>query len=73
MPGHSITTTNDMSWELYEVWGVEEDGHEELIDTTNSLKEARKIAETHLTLDLIECIIYKEEDGELFEVERLQG
>jgi hypothetical protein len=62
-----------MTWELYEVWGVEEDGHEELIDTTNSLKEARKIAETHLTLELIECIIYREQDGELFEVERLQG
>jgi hypothetical protein len=63
-----------MTWELYEVWGVEEDGHEELIDTTNSLKEAKQIAETNLTLDYIECIIYKEaEDGELIEVERLQG
>jgi hypothetical protein len=58
-----------MIWVQYEVWGVEEDGHEELIDTTNSLKEARKIAEQSLTDLITECIIYKEEDGELFEEE----
>ena len=64
-----------MSWELYEVWGVEDDGHEELIDTTKSLKEAQSMASTALELtdSLVECIIYKEEDGELFEVERIQG
>ena len=56
-------------WVQYEVWGVEEDGHEELIETTNSLKEARKIAETALTEQIVECIIYKEEDGELYEEE----
>ena len=39
-----------MIWVQYEVWGVEEDGHEELIETTNSLKEARKIAEQALSL-----------------------
>jgi hypothetical protein len=58
-----------MIWVQYEVWGVEEDGHEELIDTTNSLKEARKIAEQSLTDLITECIIYKEEDGELYEEE----
>ena len=58
-----------MSWVQYEVWGVEEDGHEELIDTTNSLKEARQIAEQSLTDLITECIIYKDEDGELFEQE----
>ena len=58
-----------MIWVQYEVWGVEEDGHEELIETTNSLKEARKIAETALTDSIVECIIYKEEDGELYEEE----
>ena len=56
-----------MIWVQYEVWGVEEDGHEELIHTTNSLKEARRIAEQALTDLITECIIYKEEDGELFE------
>ena len=58
-----------MIWVQYEVWGVEEDGHEELIETTNSLKEARKIAEQALTDQIVECIIYKEEDGEQFAIE----
>jgi hypothetical protein len=58
-----------MIWVQYEVWGVEEDGHEELLKTTNSLKEARKIAESALTDQIVECIIYKEEDGELYEEE----
>jgi hypothetical protein len=58
-----------MIWVQYEVWGVEQDGHEELIETTNSLKEARKIAEDSLTEQIVECIIYKEEDGELYEEE----
>lgn len=58
-----------MIWVQYEVWGVEKDGHEELIDTTNSLKEARQIAEQSLTDEIVECIIYKEEDGEQFAIE----
>lgn len=58
-----------MSWVQYEVWSVDEDGHEELIDTTNSLKQAKIIAENSLQDDIVECIIYKEEDGELEEVE----
>ena len=58
-----------MIWVQSEVWGVEQDGHEELIETTNSLKEARKIAEAALTEQIVECIIYKEEDGELYEEE----
>ena len=58
-----------MSWVQYEVWCVEQDGHEELVDTTNSLKEAKRIAEAVLTDGFIECIIYKDEDGELFEEE----
>jgi len=55
-----------MIWELYEVWGVEKDGHEELIDTTNSLKEATALAQVSLTDQFVETIIYKEtEEGEL--------
>jgi len=65
----STKQTRIMIWVQYEVWGVEEDGHEELIETTNSLKEARKIAEQALTDQIVECIIYKEEDGELYEEE----
>ena len=37
-----------MNWELYEVWQEDEDGHEQLIDTTNSLKEARELAQKTL-------------------------
>lgn len=58
-----------MTWELYEVWTVNEDGHEELLDTTKSLKEAQAMARNALTDDVVECIIFKEEDGELYEVE----
>lgn len=59
-----------MNWELYEVWSVDEDGHEELIDTSNSLKEAQLIAKESLTEEVIECIIYREDaDGNLKEVE----
>ena len=58
-----------MIWVQYEVWSVDEDGHEELIETTNSLKESRRIAEAALTDSIVECIIYKEEDGELYEEE----
>ena len=58
-----------MTWELYEVWIVDFDGHEELLDTTKSLKEAQAMARQALTEDVAECIIYKEEDGELYEVE----
>ena len=62
-----------MNWELYEVWSVDEDGHEDLIDTTRSLKEAREIAQANITEYYVECIIYREdEDGELVEVERVQ-
>jgi len=62
-----------MNWELYEVWSVDEDGHEDLIDTTKSLKEAREIAQANLTEYYVECIIYREdEDGELVEIERVQ-
>lgn len=60
-----------MIWELYEVWTVDEDGHEQLLDTTKSLKEAQSMAQKALTDDIVECIIYKDEDGELFEVEVL--
>jgi hypothetical protein len=61
-----------MTWEFYEVWSVDEDGHEELIDTTKSLKEARQLAEESLTEYYAECIICKEDaDGELVELERI--
>jgi hypothetical protein len=60
-----------MRYELYEVWSVDSNGHEQLIDTTKSLKEARTMAEQALTEDVIECRIYRDVDGELELVEEL--
>ena len=61
-----------MTWEFYEVWSVDDLGHEELIDTTQSLKEARLLAEESLTEYYAECIIYKEDaNGDLVELERI--
>ena len=62
-----------MSWEMYEVWAVDLNGHETLIDTTKDIKRARLLAKESLDEINIECIIYREtEDGELELVERLQ-
>jgi hypothetical protein len=61
-----------MNWELYEIWSIDEDGHEDLIDTTKSIKEAREIATAALD-DFDECVIYRENaEGDLVEVERIK-
>ena len=60
-----------MNFELYEVWTVDEAGHEELVETTSSMKEALEIAEANLGLGAIEAIIYQEdENGDLHEIKR---
>ncbi len=60
-----------MTWELYEVWAVDNDGHEQLIDTTKSLKEAIEMAEENLDENYPETVIYKEtDDGDLEEYQR---
>jgi len=60
-----------MTWELYEVWSEDDIGHQELIETTKSLKEARAIAQKTLD-DYPIAVIYKEtEDGDTEEIERL--
>lgn len=60
-----------MTWELYEVWAENDDGHEELIETTKSLKEAQILAEKALE-DYPAAVIYQEtEDGDTVEIERL--
>ena len=62
-----------MNWELYEVWSVDEDGYEDLIDTTKSLKEARQIALVNITETFPECVIYAEDpNGDLVEIERVK-
>jgi hypothetical protein len=60
-----------MTWELYEVWTEDDIGHQELIETTKSLKEARDIAQSSL-IDYPVAVIYREtEDGDIEEIERL--
>ena len=64
-----------MNWELYEVWGISEDNSEELIETTNSLKEAKTIAKANIIdSSVVECVIYLEdENGNLIEVDTVQA
>jgi len=60
-----------MNFELYEVWTVDEAGHEELVETTSSRKEALEIAEANLGLGAMEAIVYQEdENGDLNEIKR---
>lgn len=62
-----------MNFELYEVWGVDDDLHEELLETTASRKEAEEIAEASLGLGYFQTVIYREdENGDLDEVERFE-
>jgi len=73
MPGHSLQLDAIMNWELYEVWSVDEDGHEDLIDTTKSIKEARQLARGSLGDGIVECVIYAENpNGDLVEVEAIK-
>jgi hypothetical protein len=62
-----------MNWELYEVWAEDEDGQEELIDTTNSRKQAFELAQAQLDLGYIASIVYLEnEEGRLEKVKRFE-
>ena len=62
-----------MNWELYEVWAEDEDGQEELVDTTNSRKQAFEMAQTQLDLGYIASIVYLEnEEGDLEKVKRFE-
>jgi hypothetical protein len=62
-----------MSYLFYEIWAEDETGHQELIDTTSSEKEAEAIAQEAIeSADWIVVMIYKEnEDGDLIEIKRL--
>ena len=60
-----------MNFELYEVWAVDEAGHEELVETTSSRKEALEIAEANLGLGVMEAIVYQEDEHrDLHEIKR---
>ena len=62
-----------MTWELYEVWSEDDIGHQELVETTKSLKEAKELAKNTLELEGIEAVtIFQELDnGDTVEIERL--
>lgn len=63
-----------MNFELYEVWAVDEAGHEELIETTSSRRQATEIAEANLGLGYMQTIVYQEdENGDLHEVKRFNN
>ena len=62
-----------MNWELYEVWAEDEAGQEELIETTNSRKQAFELAQAQLDLGYIASIVYLEnEEGDLEQVKRFE-
>ena len=62
-----------MNWELYEVWAEDDDGQEELIDTTNSRKQAFEMAQAQLDLGYIASIVYLEnEEGALEKIKRFE-
>lgn len=61
-----------MKWELYEVWGEDINGREELIDTTKSLKAAQQIVRAQDTTTWKHVILYREnDDGGLEQVEKV--
>jgi len=63
-----------MSYMLFEVWVVDEYGHQELVDTTASQKEAFDLAQNSLTEDWIEAVVYQEnEDGDSVAIKRFQN
>jgi hypothetical protein len=61
-----------MTWELYEVWSEDDIGHQELVETTKSLKEAKVLAEKSLVDGALVAIIYQETgDSDQKEILRL--
>ena len=63
-----------MSFMFYEVWAVDEDGHEELVGSTSSKTDAQKMAQTALEDNehYLETWIGEEnEEGDLEEIDRL--
>ena len=60
-----------MSWEMYEVVAVFDDGYEEVVDTTTSIKHARELAKSSLEDGAVEVIINHEVDDSVEEVERI--
>jgi len=63
-----------MTYMLYEVWAEDEDGHNELLDTTASQKEAFEIAKTSLDDGYVSSTVYQEnEEGDSVLVKTFQN
>lgn len=64
-----------MSFELYEIWAEDADGHQELIDTTKSHSHAMKLAQQTLTEgEWVATSVYKEtEDGDSELIEEFEN
>ena len=63
-----------MTYMLYEVWAEDEDGHNELLDTTASQKEAFEIAKASLDDGYVSSTVYQEnEEGDSILVKTFQN
>ena len=63
-----------MTWELYEVWAEDEDGHERLVDTTKSRKEALSLAKKTVNEGSISAKVFREtEDGDYEEIDTISA
>lgn len=62
-----------MSLEFYEVWAQDDEGHEELVETTIVKKQALNLAKQCLEKGYVAGIVYEEdENGDPIEVERFE-
>lgn len=63
-----------MTYMLYEIWAEDEDGHNELLDTTASQKEAFEIAQSSLSEGYVAASVYQEnDDGDLELIQQFQN
>lgn len=59
---------------LFEIWAEDEDGRQELIETTASETEAFKIAEQAILEGAFASVVMKEDEfGDLNEVQRFEA
>lgn len=63
-----------MNFELYEVWTEDENGHQELIETTASRSQAFKLAKEAVSEGAFASTVFQEtEYGESIEIERFES
>jgi len=63
-----------MSYMLFEVWVEDDIGHQELVDTTASQKEAFDLAKKSLQEGWVAAVVYQEnDDGDTVVIKRFQN